>query len=166
MPRLLSLDMMDERQRAHESVRAAEQGASRKALGIPPEDVGWRVCLWFIKDGSQPSRAHGPVYLTAASPRETLLTTVIPGAVPDADQGRRLVLAALQALDTDCLDAKRPFLVLCDWLEEHRLPHATLLRAFCGRTQRWLPWNLHSGARLDREAMKATAARWREEDRA
>jgi hypothetical protein len=153
MPVLLSVQMMSGAQRAHERVRDALHYAERQR-DVPAAELPWRVCRWFRKDGT-PTRGHGAVILTAARPREVLLTTVPAG--PDAGRGAALLAAARQALDADCLDAKRPLLVLCDWLEEHGLPQHALLREFCGAKQKWLPACVagREWAKPDREAQRA-----------
>jgi hypothetical protein len=155
VPKLLSVQMMSEAQRQHPRVVAVlDRAAAGHAL--PAADLPWRVCLWWKNDGSRPTDSHGYVLLGAETPREVLLTTVI-GPYADADTGRALLAAARKALDTDVLDAKRPLLVLADWLEDHGLPQHALLRAFCGLKQHWVPWCMegHSGATLDREALRA-----------
>lgn len=155
MPKLLSVQMMDDRQRGHPKVvHALDRAAAGHAL--PAADLPWRVCLWWKNDGSRPTDSHGYVLLGMEKPREVLLTTLI-GPYADGDMGRALLAAARQALDQDCLDCKRPLLVLCDWLEEHGLPQHTLLRAFCDLKQHWVPWCMqgHAGATLDRETLRA-----------
>jgi hypothetical protein len=153
VPTLLSVRMMSETQRGLDRVRRALSWAEHQG-GVPAAELPWRVCLWFRKDAT-PTRSHGYVILHAHRPREILLTTVPAG--PDAGAGRALLAAALRALDADCLDCKRPLLVLCDWLEEHGLPQHALLREFCAAKQHWLP-ACHEGRRYspaDREARRA-----------
>jgi hypothetical protein len=108
--------------------------------GLAPGELDWRFCVWFVKSLLRPCNNRGSVFLTERTPREILWTCEPPDLT-----GVRLVAEALRTLDADLLAAKAPLLVLCDWLEEHGMPEAVLLREFCGLPQRWDRYCLRKG---------------------
>jgi hypothetical protein len=130
MPVLLRCVRLTEIQRR---AAAGQLGHLRKAwVGLAQGECVWRSCVWFVNARDRPCENRAAVFLTERTPREVLWTCEPPDLT-----GVRLVAEALRALDRDLLAAGAPLSVLCDWLEEHGMPEAVLLREFCGLPQRW-----------------------------
>jgi hypothetical protein len=130
MPVLLRASRMTDAQR--EAVSGQCGWLRRSWDGLPDDEIAWRSCVWFVNARDRPCENRAAVFLTERTPREVLWTCE-PGDLT----GVRLVAEALRALDRDLLAAGAPLLVLCDWLEEHGMPEAALLREFCALPQRW-----------------------------
>lgn len=105
----------------------------------PEAPFDWRYAIWMINNRQRPCENRDVIYLDAETPLELLLTTRPPAGLGERGraEGYKLILAGTDALQRDVLDCKTPLLVLADWLYEHAMPEAELLRRFVGLPQRW-----------------------------